>query len=212
MTGTLSPRRMKVRTFRDAQWNARYEPRVVTVNRFVDELRADGRDVPYVGSHYDTRVARALSLSSNPGPRAGGDRGSGFLSFCNDDPSAQRMLEVIRAAGLSDTDTMPWNIHPWHVHDQQGGGLRSAQVSEGVPVLIRLLELVPTIRLIVLHGGDARVGWRRLIRTHPAVGRRYRVWETFHTSNRAFAGCSVDVRNGRLAHLAQVYREVAAAM
>jgi hypothetical protein len=203
---------MKDRAFREMQWRTRYEPRVTVVNRFVDELSAGGRDVPYVGSHYDVRVARILSLSSNPGPRAGGDRGSGFISFCNDDPSAQRMLEMLQAAALSEVDTVPWNIHPWHVHDQQGGGLASSQVTAGVPALVRFLELVSTIRFVVLHGRGAQTGWKRLLREHPGLGRRYRAWETFHTSNRAFTGCSVEVRNERLARLAETYREVAAAL
>lgn len=214
MTATswsVGPRQMKDEAFRDAQWSNRYGAQVAVVNRFMDELRAGGRDVPYVGSHYDVRVARVLTLFSNPGPRAGGARGSGFVSFCNDDPGAQRTLETVRAAGLSETDTVPWNIHPWHAHDQQGGGLRGPQVTEGIPALVRFLELVPTVRLVVLHGGDAHTGWRRLTRAHPGVTQRYRAWETFHTSNRAFSGCSVEVRNERLAQLTQTYREVAAA-
>jgi hypothetical protein len=71
---------------------------------------------------------------------------------------------------------------------------------------------VPTIRVVVLHGGDARTGWKRFVGAHPGIGRRYRVWETFHTSNRAFTGCGVEVRNDRLARLAQTYREVVAAL
>jgi hypothetical protein len=35
--------------------------------------------------------APALSISRDPGPKAGGDKGSGFLSVENDDPSAERM-------------------------------------------------------------------------------------------------------------------------
>lgn len=55
-------------------------------------------------------------------------------------------------------------------------------------MLIRFLELVPSIRFVVLHGGDAQLGWKRLTRAHRGIARRYRVWAMFHTSNRAFAG------------------------
>jgi len=40
--------------------------------------------------------ALALSISRDPGPKAGGTKGSGFLSIENDDPSAERMGQFFR--------------------------------------------------------------------------------------------------------------------
>jgi hypothetical protein len=42
-----------------------------------------------------------LSISRDPGPKAGGIKGSGFLSIENDDPSAERMGQFLREAGSS---------------------------------------------------------------------------------------------------------------
>jgi hypothetical protein len=55
------------------------------------------------------------------------------------------------------------------VYREQGGGLRSPQVTEGVRRLVRLLSLLPRVRVVVLHGGDAQTGWKRLTLRHPDV-------------------------------------------
>jgi hypothetical protein len=63
------------------------------INRFIDELGAkgDAGQPPYVPPMCGGVDALALSVSRDPGPKAGRTQGSGFLSIENDDPSAERM-------------------------------------------------------------------------------------------------------------------------
>jgi hypothetical protein len=96
-----------------------------------------------------------LSLSSNPGPRAGGEKGSGFLSAQNDDASAERLLQVYASAGLANDHVVPKNAFPSYVHDRMPDGLSLGHIEEGVHALHRLLELCPDVVSIVAHGGDA---------------------------------------------------------
>jgi hypothetical protein len=178
--------------FRDAQLAQVFDPRVRVVNELCDALSLEKPDVtvPYVAPHYNAANATILSLSSNPGPRAGGDGGSGFLSRENDDPTAERMSQVFATVGLSDEHVLPWNAYPWYVHQAYPNGLPAGLLNEGLDPLKRLLELHPQIRTVVAHGGDAKRAMRQFTtkkRFAPFVAERsLKVWEARHTSNRAF--------------------------
>ena len=80
----------------------RYTGRVEAINRFIDELGAenDAGHPPYIPPICGGVDALALSISRDRGPRAGGIKGSGFLSIENDDPSAERMGQFLRGAGI----------------------------------------------------------------------------------------------------------------
>ena len=63
-----------------AQWAHRYTGRVERINRFIDELGAkgDAGHPPYIPPMCGGADALALSISRDPGPKAGGTTGSGF--------------------------------------------------------------------------------------------------------------------------------------
>lgn len=191
------------------------DPRVATVNAFCDELMIEipGSRVPYVAPHSNARNARVVSLLSNPGPRASGLNGSGFISRENDDPSAERMGRVWEMAGLSDEDAFLWNAYPWHVHETYPNGLPDELVDIGLSALRRLLELHPEVTAIVAHGGDARRSARRFLDSpdHRAFARArgLEVWETRHTSNRAFI-MSPEQRTDAEQTMADIYRRAMA--
>jgi len=179
--------------YRRSQEAALAEERMLPFVEFTSRLRAEHPELPGlpdIAPHYDPLSARVLSLSSNPGPRAGGEKGSGFLSVENDDASAERLLQVYSSAGLASDHVVPWNAFPWYVHDRMPDGLPQHYIEEGVHALHRLLELCPNVVSIVAHGGDAHRS-ARMLRSTRYVGafmrtRGIHTWDTRHTSNRAF--------------------------
>ena len=99
------------------------------------------------------------------------------------------MNELYEASGIEQSDTVPWNAWPMYVHDEMGGKLNATLRLAGVAPLMRLLELIPGLKVVVLHGGDAQDTWSRLTRKHSAMV-RYRklaVIPTWHTGNLAMA-------------------------
>lgn len=186
-------RRMADAAYRERQKGELHGEHIADLSAFIGKLSAERPDlagVPFVAPHYRPRTARVLSLSSNPGPRAGGERGSGMLSVQNDDASAERMLDVYAAAGLQGDDVIPWNAFPWYVHEQLPNGLTTAYIEQGVHVLRRFLDLCPEVVSIVAHGGDAHRSVA-LLRSTRLVGtfvrdRGIHTWDARHTSNRAF--------------------------
>jgi hypothetical protein len=62
--------------------------------------------------------------------------------------------------------------------------------------------------VVILHGGSAQDGWKRLARRHPGLAAGYEVIPTYHTSNQAFIGTS-EVRAQRLADLASAFARAA---
>lgn len=94
--------------------------------------------------------SRFLFLLEKPGPktsRKGG--GSGFISACNDDPTADAMWHFMRDAGIAIGESMHWNIIPgWD-------GTRryfSKDVRDGLPLLAELIALLPLLETVVLAG------------------------------------------------------------
>jgi hypothetical protein len=60
----------------------------------------------------------------------------------------------------------------------------------------------------MLHGGEARDGWKRLARRHPDLVSRFEVVPTFSTANRAFIG-TPEVRAERMAKLKKAFERTA---
>jgi hypothetical protein len=185
-------RRMADPAFRNDQWNRRREPQVNAINALCDQLMEElpGFSVPYIAPHYGASTARILALSSNPGPQAGGVNGSGMLSRENNDGSAARMGVIYESVGLSDSQIVPWNAYPWHVHETHPNGLPNSLIHNGLYALKRLLELHPNIQAVVAHGGDAHRSVKLFMSPKYfgayADGRGLKVWNARHTSNRAF--------------------------
>lgn len=177
--------------FREEQVRHRHGGRVGPVNALVDALNAERPDgygpIPWAAPHDGGVEAGVLALLSNPGPAAGGPGGSGFVSVENAAPSSQRMVRVRAAAGVASEQVIVWNAVPWYVHDALRGRTTAAMRTAGVEPLHRLLVLLPRLRAVVLHGGDARDGWARRLRARPDANRGLTVVSTWHPSNQVFA-------------------------
>jgi len=111
------PRRMADAAFRAAQEADRYAPHVQPVNELVDSLRDDVRGwMPHVAPLHGGTTARVLSVLRDPGPATQDTVGSGFLCIENDDPTAERQLQMFTDVGITAADITPWNAYPWYIN------------------------------------------------------------------------------------------------
>ena len=53
---------------------------------------------------------------------------------------------------------------------------------EGHDALLQLFACLPKVRVIMAMGRNAQQAWRRLERKRPLVTRKYRLFQTLHTS------------------------------
>lgn len=203
-------RRMIEDGFREEQWQRRYDAHIAPINQFVDELRRiSGRDSPpYVAPMYGGVNARLLSVLRDPGPKTQrANAGSGFLCMENNDASAEAISKLFAGAGIDASDIVPWNAYPWYINRAP----KAADLEEGVAPLIRIFELLPTLRVVMLHGISAHNGWNRLSRQHPNVvaERKLHVIKTYHTSRQAFWHPNPLVREARKKKLCEAFQEAA---
>ncbi|MEP6755237.1 MAG: uracil-DNA glycosylase [Chthonomonadales bacterium] len=200
---------MKSPEYKHDQWLARYSPGIEPINRFVDEIYgANGLNIPYVAPIYGGVNARMLNILRDPGPQAGGDKGSGFISMENNDPTAARLYELCENSGLKSSDLMLWNIFPWYINEKP----TKVQLTEGLEPLKHILEMLPNLRVIMLHGVDAQRGWKMFEEAFPsyALEREIVVIPTFHTSSQAFIHRDPAVRLAKLQKLRDDFKRAAA--
>ncbi|MDT7617252.1 MAG: hypothetical protein QOF00_4699 [Pseudonocardiales bacterium] len=139
--------------FRAAQEADRYAPHVKPINELVDSLRDDVRGwMPHVAPLHRGIHAGVLSVLRDPGPATQAGSGSGFLCIENDDPTAERQLELFTEAGMTPADVTPWNAYPWYIN----AAPKPAQLDLGVESLVELLDLMTDLRVVFLQGNDAR--------------------------------------------------------
>jgi hypothetical protein len=122
----------------------------------------------------------------------------------NDDASAERFANLLDSVGIPVGETQSWNAYPWYINRSP----RAAELDAGVEPLRRLLDLLPRLRVVVLHGVSARDGWRRLARRHPDRVGGLEVVPTFHTSRQAFIG-PPEVRAARMTALREAFARTA---
>ena len=202
------PRSMADAAFRQQQLDDVYAPHIAPINRYVDELREQGRGwLPSVAPLHGGTRARVLSILRDPGPATQEGTGSGFLCTENDDGSAELMSLLLAGAGLSPFDLLPWNAYPWHINKAP----TASQLDAGIPTVLRLLDLAPSIEVVLLQGNDADHGWRRLLRLHPGIERErgLTVVRTFHPSPQALFTKDPAERAARVARREEAFREVA---
>lgn len=176
-------RRMRSAEFREQQWADRFAPHVEPINRLVDDLIEEkpGSWMPYVPPHNGGIETKVLLLFQDPGKMTSTDHGgSGFLSYENDDPSAQTLAECMDDAKVDGRDLSTWNAYPWFLPDQ--GNLTVGMLNEGVDPLRRVVELMPELHTVVTCGKKAHDAWERFTRSAPTTAARYRHLKTFHTS------------------------------
>lgn len=193
--------------FRQQQLDGLRAPHIAPVNALVDELTDPcGRGwVPYVAPVYGGVAARVLCIQRDPGPKTHSQHGgSGFLCLENDDATAERFASLLDGAGIPVAETLAWNAYPWYINRSP----RAAELEAGVEPLSRLLGLLGRLRAVMLHGGSARDGWRRLAGRHPDLVVRLEVIPTYHTSSQAFIG-PPEVRAARMAALKEAFTRAA---
>ncbi len=133
-----------------------FEPHISPLTAFVETIRKESglcREIPYFDPLDGGINAKCLFLFEAPGPRA---VYSGFISRNNPDESAKNFFELCRLAGLPRELTISWNIVPWYIGS--GAKIRPADnndIDEGKKYLLRLITLLPNLRIIVLGGRKA---------------------------------------------------------
>jgi hypothetical protein len=193
--------------FRQQQQDGLRAPHVAQINALVDELIDPARRgwVPHVAPVYGGVHARVLCIQRDPGPMTSSQYGgSGFLCPENDDATAERFATQLDDAGIAVSAILAWNAYPWYINRSP----RAADLEAGVEPLRRLLGLLPRLLVVMLHGGSARDGWRRLTRRHPNVALRLEVVPTYHTSSQAFIG-PPEIRAARMAALREAFAHTA---
>ena len=146
---------------RDLEFLARkqarlWEPHVAPINSFVERIRAErGQYVPHVDPDSGGALARVLFVLESPSRPA--SHGSGMLSADNDDGTAANMWAAYRGSGLPRTHGLHWNAVPWYIGDGfKERNVSRAQVEAGHSYLLDLLELAPSVRVVVAMGGPAQ--------------------------------------------------------
>lgn len=202
-------RRMRDVRYREQQWRDRYAPHVAPINELVDELgtRDEAGHPPYVAPMYKGVCARALAILRDPGPKAGGENGSGFLSVENDDQSAQRQDEFFRGAGIDPAEVVPWNAYPWYINSKP----TREQLQQGTEPLRRLIALLPHLRVVILEGIDAKAAWDLFVARHGTWvrSREIEAVSTYHPSRQALQHPDPAERDRREEHIRSTLRRAA---
>jgi hypothetical protein len=192
--------------FRTAQEKQLFAPHMAPINTYVDKIRAK-EWAPYVAPIHGGVEARVLTLLRDPGPATRDGVGSGFLCIENDDPSAQRQGELLASAGLTAFDILPWNAYPWYINRAP----RAAELEEGVGPILDLIDMIPTLEVVLLQGGSARDAWHRVGRRRPDLvqNRNLTVIETYHPGRQALWHKDPLEREARVAHQEAAFSRVA---
>lgn len=157
-----------------------YEPHVAPLSRFVERLRASHPtySIPWFDPDDAGVGASILTLLEAPGPAATGAEGprasvggSGFISANNIDSSAATMWQLFREAEIvRRRDHIAWNVVPWYVGDESRiRGVVRHDTEEARSALYELLELLPSLRIVVLIGAKALDAWARAQIPFPVV-------------------------------------------
>jgi hypothetical protein len=198
---------MRDPVFRQQQWDQRYAAHVAPLNRWIDaELNANAATgtAPYIPPLHGGVNASVVALLRDPGPKADGDRGSGFLAIENDDSTAETMCLLFQAAGIAATDVTPWNAYPWYIN----AAPTATQLDSGLAPLGHVLALVEP-RAVLLLGRHAQRAWRHLGRRHPNLAAQPElVASTYHPSRQALFHPDPGERERRVEHRAATIRAV----
>ncbi|MGZ9828267.1 hypothetical protein ACXYTP_15265 [Tsukamurella ocularis] len=175
--------------YRADLYRRRYDPHVRPVNELVDSLRRErpGAFVPYVAPTYGGTNARVLALLQDPGPKTkdGKRNGSRMLCIENADPTAERYKALLAASGIDVCDVQAWNAFPWEPTAEVRRGHRRLaptddDLADATDALARLVERLPRLRVVLLHGVHAKAAWPRLRLAYPDLARGVRAVDSWH--------------------------------
>ncbi len=202
-------RRMANPEFRQSQLDEIYAPHVAPLNRYVDELGAKPGEAkpPYIAPMYFGVAGHALGVFRDPGPKAGGEKGSGFICVENDDATAERMMLFCERAALDVREVTPWNAYPWYINAKP----TTTQLASGLSPLLHVAELMPELKVIIFFGGSAQHAGRLLERQRPGVLSRRGIatLSTYHTSLQALWTNDPDERDRREKHVLETLQRAA---
>ncbi len=153
---TTEPRRHKDPGFLEAKQSRWFEPHIAPINALVQEIsRTVGGDVPYVDPDCGGVNARVLLLLEAPAGAAA--HGSRMLSADNDDGTAANVWRAYQHSGLPREWGMHWNAVPWYLGVRgKIDAAKARDVEEGREWLLRLVDLLPELRVVLCLGNAAR--------------------------------------------------------
>jgi len=151
------------------------EKHVRSLTVFVEAIRAErglSNEVPHFDPLDGGVMSTILGLMELPGPKT---VASGFISRNNPDPTARNMCAIQDRSGIPRRSIALWNIVPWSVDL-----INAQEMQDAEPYLIRLIKLLPELRVIVLFG-------RRAQSQRDLVRRCFdgEILEAWHTSGQA---------------------------
>ena len=155
--------------------------------------------------------ARLLTVLTSPGSAAHADGGTGFLCIENPDRAAASVKDLLEDAGIEPEDMVPWNACPWFTGQDR---LRAADLEAGVEPWMQLMALLPALRAVMLLGGAAQDGWRRLLARHPEQAARPGIVliRTWSPGPGALRHPDPEVREARRKDRRDAFRQAAAAI
>jgi hypothetical protein len=110
-------------------------------------------------------------------------QGSGFLCIENDDATAEAQCLLFEEHGILPRWVLPWNAYPWYINRAP----RAAEKDAGAKVMCEVIDLVPTLQVVLLQGNDAIDVWKRVVRLRPTLvqERNLKVIESIHPGRQA---------------------------
>ena len=197
---TLQPRRCADGAYAAQLLGRRNEPHVASLNELVDTLRHEhGEWVPYVAPTYGGMNARVLALFQHTGPwaRLSGSDEDGLLSLEHQGDFAARHLSFLAAAGIEPGEVQSWNVYPWASNGRPSAG----ELKRGVPVLRRVVSLLPDLTVVVLHGRITYAAWDAVLQQDPSLC-RYLVVRSYDTSSLVVSGDDAEENERRQRRIA----------
>ena len=134
-----------------------FEPHVAPITELARKIEdAVGLQVPGADPDWGGVDARVLILLRDPGTRTDAEGGSGLVSPDNDDPTAERLHELIVGLGLAPSEVLLWNVVPWLRSGNAGQGIRMADLDCGNGYLAELLAFLGNLEVVLVLGRDAQ--------------------------------------------------------